>query len=123
MSVTTSSRINLDQLIADLPAGTSITWTGPPLEAVGTKVITPVGTTDAILQTAVTAAAASFVDLQANLQSLLQKAQTALTANQTYLGIASPSNAQVVAQVAALTRQVNALIRMAANQLSSTTGT
>lgn len=49
---------------------------------------------------------------QANQQTLLSKAQTALGNNQTYLAIASPTNAQVAAQVKALTRQVDALIRL-----------
>lgn len=59
----------------------------------------------------------------ASLNALATKAQAALTNNETYLGIGSPTNAQVVSQVAALTRQVNALIRLAINQLDSTTGT
>lgn len=46
-----------------------------------------------------------------NQGALLQRAQTALTNNQTYLAIAAPTQAQAVAQVAALTRQTNGLIR------------
>lgn len=58
-----------------------------------------------------------------NEAALLQKAANALTANATYLAIGSPTQAQAVAQVAALTRQVNALIRLAADDLTDTTGT
>jgi hypothetical protein len=47
----------------------------------------------------------------ANVVTLLQRAQTALTNNQTFLAIASPTQAQAVAQVQALTRQVDGLIR------------
>ncbi len=45
--------------------------------------------------------------------TLKAKAVTALAANATYLAIVSPTNAQVVAQVRALTKEVNALIRLA----------
>lgn len=58
-----------------------------------------------------------------NQSALQQKAQTALAANETFLGIAAPTNAQAVAQMQALTRQVDALIRLAVNALDSTTGT
>lgn len=56
---------------------------------------------------------------QGNYGTLIQRANTALTNNQTYLGIASPTTAQAVAQVAALTRQVNGLIRFTLNNFSS----
>jgi hypothetical protein len=55
--------------------------------------------------------------------SLQQKALNALTSNATYLGIGTPTTAQAVAQVASLTRQVNALIRLQLNLLDSTSGT
>ena len=58
-----------------------------------------------------------------NATSLRDKARTALTGNNTFLGIASPTNAQVSAQVKALTRQVNALIKLEVGDLSDTTGT
>lgn len=45
--------------------------------------------------------------------TLSAAARAAYSANRTYLGTASPTNAQVAAQVRALTRQVNALIRLA----------
>lgn len=46
--------------------------------------------------------------------ALLVKASNAIASNVTYLAIASPSNAQVATQVRALTRQVNALMRLVA---------
>jgi hypothetical protein len=55
--------------------------------------------------------------------ALQQKALNALTSNSTYLGIGTPTTGQAVAQVASLTRQVNALIRLQLNLLDSTSGT
>lgn len=58
-----------------------------------------------------------------NKLTLTQRAQNALTTNSTYLAIATPTNAQVTAQVAALTRQSSALIRLSLQQFDSTAGT
>lgn len=58
-----------------------------------------------------------------NEANLLQKAQTALANNVAYLAIASPTQAQAISQVAALTRQIDALIKLATDTLSDTTGT
>ena len=60
---------------------------------------------------------------QANAQTLEAKGAAAVASNITFLGIGSPSNAQVLAQVQSLTRQVNALIRLASSLLDSTSGT
>ena len=43
---------------------------------------------------------------------LLALAKAALNTNATFLALASPTNAQVLAQVRSLTRQINALIRL-----------
>lgn len=51
---------------------------------------------------------------------IIQAAQTALSNNQTFLGIASPTNAQAVAQIQALTRQVDGLIRFLVGNFSGT---
>ena len=48
------------------------------------------------------------------------RAKKALVANQAYLAVGSPSNAQLLAQLRALTRQVNALIRLEVDQFDST---
>lgn len=44
--------------------------------------------------------------------TLRDQARNAYTNNRTYIGLASPTNAQVAAQVKDLTRQVNALIKL-----------
>lgn len=54
------------------------------------------------------------VDVTAEVTSadIESKARSALASNVTYLGLGSPTNAQVAAQVRALTRQINGLIRL-----------
>lgn len=53
--------------------------------------------------------------------TLQQRAHNALTNNETFLAITSPTAAQAIAQVQALTRQVNALIRLHLGLLDSIT--
>lgn len=59
----------------------------------------------------------------ANLQALQTKAQQALANNATFQAIASPSNAQNAAQVQALTKQCNGIIRLLLGLLDTTAGT
>jgi hypothetical protein len=57
----------------------------------------------------------------ANEATLHQQALTAMANNKTFLALTPPlTNPQVVAQVNALTRQVNALIRLATRSLDAT---
>ncbi len=58
-----------------------------------------------------------------NEADLIARAKTALTANAAFLAAKNPTTAQAVAQVKALTRQVNALIRLVGRDLLSTDGT
>ena len=58
-----------------------------------------------------------------NAATLRQKAQQALTVNSNFLALASPTNAQTLAQVQALTRECSALIRLVIQQLDTTAGT
>jgi hypothetical protein len=55
-----------------------------------------------------------------NADALRQAAADALATNRTYVGLATPTAAQTTAQVKALSRQVNALIRLALGQLDGT---
>lgn len=58
-----------------------------------------------------------------NRQELQGKAATALATNATYLALASPTSAQAITQVAVLTRECSALIRLLLGLLDSTQGT
>lgn len=60
---------------------------------------------------------------QQNLATLNQKAQAALANNATFMALGSPTNAQTLAQVQSLTKQVNALIRLATQALSTISDT
>lgn len=53
-----------------------------------------------------------------NAALIRQRAATALTANATFLALASPTQAQAVAQVQRLTREVNGLLRVLLGSLS-----
>lgn len=59
----------------------------------------------------------------ANLATLQQRATQALTTNATFQAIASPTNAQIAAQVQALTKECNGIIRLLLGALDATTGT
>lgn len=59
--------------------------------------------------------------LDTNAAALLAKADAALATNATFRALASPTNAQTLAQVKALTRQVSALLRLARRDLLNTT--
>lgn len=54
---------------------------------------------------------------------LTKRARTAIQGNNDFLALASPTNAQTLAQVKALTRQANALIKLEVRDLLDTTGT
>lgn len=60
---------------------------------------------------------------QVNSVTLRQHATAALSANGTYLAIPAPTAAQATVQVAALTRQVNALIRLTVSAFNTIAGT
>lgn len=60
---------------------------------------------------------------QANRETLQGRAAAALTANDTYLAIGSPTNAQNLAQIRALTRECSGVIRLLLSRLETTAGT
>lgn len=58
-----------------------------------------------------------------NTSGIRTKLQTAIDANATYLAVTAPTNAQVVAQVARLTREATGLMRLELNATDTTDGT
>lgn len=56
-----------------------------------------------------------------NESSIRSKLRTAIQSNNDYLAITTPTGAQTTAQVKALTRQTNALIRLAGQQFDTDT--
>ena len=58
-----------------------------------------------------------------NESDLVAKAKSALATNAAFLALSAPTNAQTLAQVKALTREVSALIRLGTRELLSTGGT
>jgi hypothetical protein len=58
-----------------------------------------------------------------NARTLRARAIAALSTNATYLAIANPTNAQVAAQVATVTKECSGIIRLLLNQLDTTAGT
>jgi hypothetical protein len=112
-TVTTSKAINVRQLSVEL-GGAIMSATVTSAGAI----VTVDSLTAAQLQAAVDAHVA--IDEQANATTLRSRADAALANNATFLAIASPTNAQTLAQVKALTRQNNALLRLVLGKLDST---
>jgi hypothetical protein len=54
-----------------------------------------------------------------NKETILARALTALENNLAYIALDPPTNAQAIAQIEALTRQVNGIIRLVLNKLES----
>jgi hypothetical protein len=65
----------------------------------------------------------SIIPSDLNAVDLTRKAQQALQANSTFLGLANPTAAQVTSQVQKLTRENNALIRLMLNLLDDVSDT
>lgn len=60
------------------------------------------------------------VTADANGAILRQQSASALAGNRTYLAVVTPTSAQTAAQVKALTRQMNTLVRLTLGQLDGT---
>lgn len=56
---------------------------------------------------------------QVNEETIRERAEAALADNLAYLGTQNPSNAEAAAQIKALTRQVNGVIRLLLNRFDS----
>lgn len=60
-------------------------------------------------------------DQEINRDVLLAKFDTAISGNDTFLTVASPTNAQVINQVQRLTKECTALLRLGRSDLQDTT--
>ena len=117
-TATTTIAVNAHCMDLD-PLG--VTVTGP--DAAGVWTITAPDSVSQVDLNAAVAAAAAEATTIANMSDLLAKAAAAQTNNATFLALASPTNAQTLAQVKALTRQCNALIKLQLGDLGTTSGT
>jgi hypothetical protein len=102
-------------LFADDATSTVTTWNDS-----GVQISTRPYTAQELAQVAIDTAAQAQT---ANRTTIEQRATAALAANATYLAIASPTNAQNLAQIRLLTRECSGIIRLLLNQLDSTDGT
>lgn len=71
-------------------------------------------------KTDIDAKAAQQETLRINRLTIEDKARLALEANRTFLALSSPTNAQTLAEVKALARQNNGIIRLLLNKLDGT---
>jgi hypothetical protein len=102
-------------LFADDTTSTVTTWNDAGT-LLATRPYTPA-------ETAQVAAEAAEQNRIANKLTIEDRAALALASNETYLAIASPSNAQNAAQIKLLTRECQGLIRLAIKALDSLNGT
>lgn len=63
------------------------------------------------------------IEPSVNGETIYSRAEAALAANAAFLALGTPTNAQNAAQLKAVTRQVNALIRLTLGQLGTTSDT
>jgi hypothetical protein len=75
------------------------------------------------VQAAIAVANTAEATVVSNKTALLSRANAALTVNQAFLNLANPDQDQALAQVTALTRQVDALIYLVLDVLNDISGT
>jgi hypothetical protein len=94
-----------------------VTETTAPVETASTYYLPGVALVGGVPTRSWTAVAKSAE--RVNKETIQSQAATALATNTTFLALASPTNAQLAAQVKALTRQSQGLIRLALNRLEA----
>jgi uncharacterized protein YjdB len=82
--------------------------------------ITELSVDDTGKVTAVSQGTVQIPQESANRDALFTAAANALATNRSFIANASPTNVQVVAQLKAMARQMNAIIRITLNQLDGT---
>lgn len=116
-SVTTTKPLDLDVLAAALGGGLSVVARSNGTESV----VETDDATQAELESAIESHVAPDRSAwPANATAIRDKATAALDANKTFLALNNPTAAQNAAQVKALTRQVNALVRLALGRFDAT---
>lgn len=120
MSVTTSARLNADQLNAAL--GMGFTSVGGDLTTTDAKTISA-ATTDAAIQTAITTAAGQFVDRTANESTIASRVDNGIGQIQTWIAN-NPNGAVLTAgQTLTLAKLLIGLAKIVRLELNDTNGT
>lgn len=118
--VTGTSTVDIQNYVGLYLDTNGMTFSGP---VVGVWTITsPLDISQVEFDAGIASTAAYVVALN-NKAILLAKGIAALAVNATFMALAAPTNAQTLAQVKALTKQNNAVIKLLAEDLSNTTGT
>lgn len=114
----TGKLVSIGSAVADpLPAGMAVLDL-----AADTRILTGFGYWDTATRTVLDVVPSPIL-IDANRATITGRAKTALTANDAFLGLTAPTNAQVLAQTKVLTRECSALIRLLLDELSTTAGT
>lgn len=120
MIVSAPSTVNGEQLTTELRnAGVEVPARGVVLVGDSLDIAAP-DSAKATVEQVVSAHRAKPSPTQANRQTIEDAAKQALATNRTYLGVNSSTAAQTTAQVKALTRQNNGLIRLLLGLLDAT---
>lgn len=120
-TITHPGPVNPAQVLAAIPEAESCTIRANDDE--GTSDVDVPGADEATIESALQGIVYAAPVEQSNREVLADRATAALTANAAFLALSAPTQAQTLAQVKTLTKECNALIRLALGLLDSTDGT